>query len=385
MRHSPNTIDIVDASDLSVDDLVSRAAPTGVQRVSLYLPTHTSGRDVLQDPVRLRHSLDVAATEVDEPEMLDPARQLLADEQFWAHGSEGLGILIDADGTTAIRLPESVPETVVASDRFHLKPLLPIVDRVATIEILALSRHAVRLVRAHGVHIQEIEVPGLPAGMPDALQWDDRERQLQSHATGRVGPGRVTAAFHGQGGGSDLEDADLTRFLHAVDRPIAKHRADSRVPLVLAGVDELVAAFRAITRCHHVVGTHLPGNPDRASSADLAERACRLVPPNGSDRTERARESFLRQTAATVDSIEQAVIAAAAGQVESVFVPVDRPHWGFYRPGHSSLVERDERRPGDHDLADVAASETIRHGGLAFAIPADEIPGGGSAAATLHF
>jgi hypothetical protein len=33
----------------------------------------------------------------------------------------------------------------------------------------------------------------------------------------------------------------------------------------------------------------------------------------------------------------------------------------------------------------VAAIEALRHGGQAFVVPASDIPGGGTAAATLHF
>jgi FKBP-type peptidyl-prolyl cis-trans isomerase 2 len=273
----------------------------------------------------------------------------------------------------------------VVSDRFHLKPLLVALTNATRFEVLALSQNAVRLIGASPSVATELVVDGLPSSMAEALQWDDRERQLQSHAAGRTVGGRVTAGFHGQGGRGDSRVVDIQRFLRMVDHAVVDHRGASTLPLVLAGVDELVAAYRGVTRCHHVVDGHVPGNPEQFRADELADRARPLVQPLASDQERRARESYLAGTAATVDTVEQAVIAAAAGQVASVFVPADQACWGRYREGHVVLVEHDVREPGDHDLTDVAATETLRHGGDVFVVAASDVPGGGTAAATLRY
>jgi hypothetical protein len=371
--------------DLSVDEIIALAGAGASQRTSLYLPTHAAGRDVAQDPIRFRGLIKRATEEIEDSAVLDPVRELADDPEFWAHGSAGLGVLADAEGVTVIRLSEEVDELAVVSDRFHLKPLLVALTNATRFEVLALSQHAVRLVGASGSAATELDVPDLPSGMPEALQWDDRERQLQSHAAGRTVGGQVTAGFHGQGGRADSRDADIHRFLQMVDHAVADHRQGSTIPLVLAGVDELVAEYRGVTRCQHVVDGHIPGNPEQLRTDELADRARPLVQPLASDKERRARESHLARTAATVDTVEQAVIAAAAGQVASIFVPADEACWGRYRAGHVVLVEHDVREPGDHDLTDVAATEALLHGGDVFVVPLDGIPGGGTAAATLRY
>ena len=375
----------VAASELGEDDVVALAGPSATERVSLYLSTHPSGREVAQDPVRLRHLIAFAERELVDGRLLTSARALMSEQAFWAHGTDGLAVLVEDGSTTAVRLPEPVPELAVVSDRFHLKPVLRAVAQVVRFDVLALSQHAVRLLRDAGRGVVEIDLPGLANGMPGALRWDDRERQLQSHTAGRAGSGQVTAAFHGQGGISDWRQTDVERYLRAVDEAVIDARRDSSLPLVLAGVDELVASYRRVTRCRHLLDAHISGNPDQLRAEALADRARELVPPVGSRREARAREVFLAGAAATVDTIEQAVIAAAAGQVASIFVPADREHWGRYRPGHHLITEHDERRPGDHDLADVAATETLLHGGAAYVVLSGDIPGGGAAAATLQF
>jgi hypothetical protein len=376
----------IDEIDVTGDDLGTWSAMPGPSElVSIYLPTHRAGKEVTQDPVVFRRLVATAQEEVADRVLLAAAHRLVDDREFWAHGSAGLAVLAGPDGTTAVRLSEPTGALAVVSDRFHLKPLVAALGRRIEFDVLAMSRHSVRFVDVTGSRAAEIEVAGLPTSMPDALRWDDREPQLQSHAGGRAGGGQVAAMFHGQGGSSDARDVDLDRYLHLVDRAVADHRSGSTRPLVLAGVDEIVAVYRKLTRCAHVVDDHVAGNPDQLRPAELADHARRFVPPAAADAERAARESFLAGAASTVRTVEQAVIAAAAGQVASVFVPADREYWGRYRPGHHLLAEHEAQQPGDHDLADVAAIETLRHGGQAFVVPAIDIPGGGTAAATLRY
>jgi hypothetical protein len=377
---------VIDEAEVGTDDIATwSTTSSSSDRVSLYLPTHRAGRDVTQDPVRFRRLVANATEEVTDGGLLAATAKLVDDREFWAHGSAGLAVLVGPDGTTAIRLSESPAELAVVSDRLHLKPIVAALGRRVEFDLLALSRHAVRYVDVGGSDAAETEVPGMPTSMPEALRFDDREPQLQSHAAGRAGTGRVAATFHGQGGGSDARDGDLDRFLHLVDDAVATHRSGSTRPLVLAGVDEIVAAYRKVTRCANVVDGHVSGNPDQVRAAELADRARRFVRPTAAEAEQAARESFRAGAAATVRTIEQAVIAAAAGQVASVFVPADREYWGRHRPGHHVLEEHDERQSGDHDLADVASTETLRHGGQAFVVAATDIPGDGTAAATLRY
>jgi hypothetical protein len=377
---------VIDEADVTDHDVATWSALSdSSELVSLYLPTHRAGREVTQDPVRFRRLVASAAEEVSDGDLLAASAGLVDERDFWAHGTDGLAVLAGPDGTTAIRLLEPVGELVVVSNRFHLKPVIAARARRVEFDVLAMSRHGVRFVEVTGTHAVEVEVPGMPESMPEALQWDDREPQLQSHAGGRAGQGRVAATFHGQGGSSDARDVDLDRYLHLIDRAVTEHCAGSTRPLVVAGVDDIVGAYRKLTRCAHVLDDHVTGNPDQLRAAELADRARRFVPPATAEAERAARDSFYAGATATVDTVEPAVIAAAAGQVASVFVPADREYWGRYRPGHHRLEEHPTRQPGDHDLADVAATETLRHGGQAFVVPAGDLPGVGTAAATLRY
>ena len=65
---------------------------------SVYLPTHTAGREIRQDPIRLKNPLDQAEKKLADAgyrhaeceAMLRPARALVSDGSFWRHQKRGL-------------------------------------------------------------------------------------------------------------------------------------------------------------------------------------------------------------------------------------------------------------------------------------------------------
>ena len=181
---------VLDEVDVTADDLAAwSAASSSSELVSIYLPTHRAGKEVTQDPVRFRRLVANAADEVAGSEVLAAATRLVDDREFWAHGTDGLAVFAGADGTTAIRLSQPNGEFAIVSDRFHLKPLVAALGRRVGFDVLALSRHSVRFVEVNGSRVAEVDVPDMPTSMPEALRYDDREPQVQSHSATRVGGG----------------------------------------------------------------------------------------------------------------------------------------------------------------------------------------------------
>ena len=67
--------------------------------VSIYMPTHAAGREVRQDAIRLRNLLNTATKRLgadhrppEIAELLDPARLLVDDEEFWRYQERGLAV-----------------------------------------------------------------------------------------------------------------------------------------------------------------------------------------------------------------------------------------------------------------------------------------------------
>jgi len=100
---------------LRTEDLETLLAERAGPCVSLYLPTHRTGREMQQDPIRLKnllrqaeHELEgVAIRGTDAAHLLKPARDLLAESSFWEHASDGLGVFLAPGFARMFRLPVS--------------------------------------------------------------------------------------------------------------------------------------------------------------------------------------------------------------------------------------------------------------------------------------
>jgi hypothetical protein len=136
--------------------------------VSIYMPTHRAGRETEQDRIRFKNLLREVenrflAQGLRSPEVrerLKDAYQLLQDGGFWKRRSDGLAVFFSAGGLRALRLPVHFEETLVISDRCHVKPLLPLLVSDSRFFILALSQNQVRLLEA-------------PATRPSMSNWRD--------------------------------------------------------------------------------------------------------------------------------------------------------------------------------------------------------------------
>ncbi len=353
----------------------------GTHCVSIYLPTHVAA-ETIQDPIRLKNLITRAerelraaglpAAEVDR--MMAAASGLLRDRDFWAHQARGLAVFVTPDETVAYRLPENVDELVVVADRLHLKPLLPSVASGDVFYVLALSQNQIRLLRGSRYSVDQLPLDGIPGRLADALSFDDREAQLQSHSADRTGTGQVAAAFHGQGGGKDARGADIDRFLNAVDTGVCRLLGVNDVPLVLAGVTDIVARYRRVSGYPHLVADHIAGNPERASVEELHDRAWPLVSPLLDAARHDARARILGGTGPTSTAMDEVVLAAHDGRVRSLFVQIGVQRWGRFDAEQRRVEPHDVRQPGDRDLLDVATIDTLLADGRVFAVERQDLP-----------
>jgi hypothetical protein len=119
----------------SRSDLDESAAMDARPAVSIYLPTHIAGREIRQDPIRLKNLLSSAADRLAatwrRPEIEDflgPAESLVGDEEFWRHQQQGLAAFLAPGFNRIHKLPIPVPEESFLGDHFHIKTLLPLLE-----------------------------------------------------------------------------------------------------------------------------------------------------------------------------------------------------------------------------------------------------------------
>ncbi|MDQ4068317.1 MAG: hypothetical protein M3203_02395 [Actinomycetota bacterium] len=346
---------------------------------SIYLPTHRAGRETDQDRIRLKNLLAQAeallpASKPRTQSMLAPAQRMLDDPLFWRYQADGLAVFAAPGFFRAFRLPLRFPEVLRIGDAFHLVPVLPLLTGDGAFFILALSQNSVRLFEATRYAIAELDVPGMPASMAEALSHEDPQKQLQVRSGGPLGAGAPAALFHGHGGGDEDKKQALERYFRAVDRSLTAALPDQRRPLVVAAVDYYRPIYRAVTGYPLVLADGVTGSPDGWTVKDLHEKAWTIVEPFFAAALARARTSYLSRegTGRTANTVDDIVDAARHGRVESLLVAASHVADGGAGAQH-----------GDVDRLNQAAVQTLLTGGDVFVVGPEAMPD--AAAAVLRY
>lgn len=359
--------------------------------LSIYMPAHRTG-DNQQDPIRLKNLLRDAESQltaygmraVATRQLLEPATRLVSDGEFWQHQGDGLAIFIAEGLFRYYRVALSFDELGVVSDRFHIKPLLPLLlAEDAVFYVLAISQNRVRLLECTRFSEREIVLEGVPASLAEAVKHDDPEKQLQFHS---AGPGNG-AIFHGQGVDETYEKNAILRYFQQVDRGLQEILKTTRAPLVLAAVDYLHPIYRQANSYRHLLETGIEGNPDEVSAAILKEQGWAKILPALESARENALELYNNAvgTGVSASALEEVVVAAHDGRVATLFVGNGMARWGRFAEGERKIILSDEKRTGDEDLIDLAASLTLSKGGSVYTLEPEKMPGQAAAAALLRY
>ncbi len=358
--------------------------------ISLYMPTDRTGVERQQDQLRIRRLIRQAESLVTGKEhlrsaqveaLLEPIRALLDDEQFWLHASDGLAIFRSPKVFRSYRLPSRFKEQVIVGDHFCLKPLLPLLTYDGRFYILALSQNAVRLLEGTHYSVDELKLPEqVLTSLAEVFKYEERENELQSHSSASFGTmgkgGRHPAVFHGQGVGIDEAKEDILRYFQQIDRGLHELLRDETAPLVLAGVEYLFPIYQEANTYPHLLEQGIAGNPDKLKAETLHEKAWAIVEPSVLRAQQEAAAQYrdLASTERASSNSSEIVPAAYYGRVASLFVAVDQEQWGSFDPATDTLQIRQQAEPGDEDLLDLAATQTLLHGGSVYAVEQAQMP-----------
>jgi hypothetical protein len=367
--------------------------------VSMYMRTHRAGDEIQQDPIRLKNLLGQAEEQLLEAgssrpktdDLLSPARALVDDALFWQRQGHGLGLFLSSGFSRSYRLPFPSREVVSVSDHFHIKPLLPAISNNGQFYLLTLSQHEIDLYRGSRYSLAEIDLEGVPESIVDILQWEDPEKHLQMHTGSEaVLDGGVAAVFHGHGVASQDDPKDyISRYFHRIDAGISDLLGDENAPLVVAGVEYLLPIYQEANSYPHLTEGGVARDPQEVGLEELHAEAWTLVEPLFRRKQEEALDAY-RHLAGTAsdrasNDLKEIVAAAHYERVEALFVALDQECWGSFAPQTGDIDVHQEARPGDRDLLDFAAAQTIQNGGSVFALTQDALPDSAPLAAVLRY
>jgi hypothetical protein len=364
--------------------------------VSLFLPTHRAGRDTRQDPVHLKNLLKQAEERLEAGgmratlarDLLEPARQLIDDYEFWQHSSDGLAIFVSNGFFRAYRIPVEVPDLAVVNDRFFLKPLIPILA-TKLFYIVAVSKNAVRLLECTKTTQREIKLPeDVALSFEDANRPEDHQDHLQWHSSHTPSPNSVGAVYHGQAGEQYRnQEEDLLFYLRQLDEGIRRVVKDADAPLLIAATDSISPFYRKASEHKNVYAQSIEGNPDHVRNEALHEKALELLQPQWKRELNELQEQFGSATARSLGSsdITEILPAASTGRVGTLFVPVQSSLWGHHDPESNRVEVRGEPHEGDQDLIEEVAVQTLLTNGQVVVVEPDQVPGNRELAAIYRY
>ncbi|MBD1912958.1 hypothetical protein [Leptolyngbya sp. FACHB-16] len=384
-------------SFLSIEELKELVEQPQGLCVSIYMPTVQLSSETQQNPVRFKNLLQQAKAELEKYELhsadpnqfLQPASEL-DENEFWQQQNAGLALFISEGFFRFYQVPIDLIELVVVSDRFHLKPLIPLLSGDDRFYVLTLGQRDVRLLEGNRYGItREIEIEGLPKSMDEALQYDETAKDEQRRQGAGAGRSALQAggSYHGQGGERENVKEDLLQYFLLVDKSLHEFFRNRRSPLVLAGVSYLLPIYHEANTYNFIVEEGIQHNTKQLTAEELHAEAWAIVEPQFEADQEKAIDYYHESIAAGKGSndLNEVIQGAFYGRVEQLFVPVGVQRWGHFDPGSMELEIHNEAQPGDEDLLNAAAIQTIFHGGAVYAVEPEKVPDNTPVAAVFRY
>jgi len=375
---------------LSRDSIRAVAEHEAGPKVSLLMPVHPGSHRVREDPIRLENLLrmargDLLALGVRTPDiqaLLQPAEERVDDGSFWQSAGSGLAIFLAGDLTRVHRLPIDLPPVVEVSERFHIKPLLGLLEAYERYFVLAPSEQAVRLLRCTRHAVERVPLPHEVAYDRIAGFVEDTPRPRHRH----FGPAGSCGAAVGQGfGHEDRRENRFEEWFHAIDRAVCDAVAGQKAPLVFVGIEGYYLRYAA-----HNGYPYLAEQPVAVHAATLSDEALRartwsIAEPLLTERRQKDAERYraVAQTDKATNDLQEILNAARFGRVDAMFVAADDQRWATVAT--EDVEVHDDPEPDDRDLLNEAAVMALLSGARVHALPAEELPNGDLVCATLRW
>lgn len=360
---------------LSQDDIQELLDWKNPPCVSIFLPTERSGPQQQQNPIRLKNVIHKAQQilcdrGMNRPEaerILAPLQSLQADIEQWTHLSEGLACFCAPDFYRCFHLPMPLEEAIYVNERFHIKPVVPLLGSNARFYVLALTQSTAKLYEATRYSIHELALPPLEGS---GARIDASEQVLSSAGVSTSSD----ALAQIQPGQSEQTKADILNFFHRVDREVGRLLRRQRAPLVLACVGYLAPIYETANHYNPLLKAKVPGNPDRWSLDELRSHGWKLAEPYFRQDQSRAINEW--NNAAKVSKVStdvrEVVLAADEGRVGTLFVKKGAAQWGRLDREHREVELQSDEVPSGEELLDYAAARTLGNGGEVYLL--DELP-----------
>lgn len=359
--------------DFDKEALLDLADHTHPHSISIFIPTHSRGKEVLegQDLISFKNHLqavrleleaqNVRSNEIDD--LMQPLDELLGDTQFWRHRTEGLAVFRSPSYINTFDSPKPLDDFYQLGAQFFVRPLLNYVQPSPQYYLMQIGKNGVVLYLADQYSMAVVETQGvMPSGIEEVTKYYDFEQELQGRTVGRGG----TSAMY-TSDDSDNKDKDhlLADYFRLVDSAVTQLIGTRNVPLLLASVAYYQPIYRQVNAYSHLQEGGLTGNFDQVDLREMHRLANEQLGDYFHQPRQQRIVQYQNNSGGDLVSrdLRQILEAAVTGRVEVLFLRKEAQAWGHFDESTLTATIHDEAQPDDESLIDQVALLTLRHGG----------------------
>jgi hypothetical protein len=282
-----------------------------------------------------------------------------------------------------------VAESVIVGPKINLKPLLPLLkDR--PFHLLAVSAHRVRLLECHEFNFRDVTPPELRLSEADVERETDYQPSVQASPAGRPATAkRSQGNVHTQTyeAPDEVRKAEFIEYLHRVVAAAEAVLAPQPLPLIVAAEPEIAGHLRKFL--HRGPDETLIVNPFGIDERELVEKAGALLPSPErqalTDALDRINARLGSGDPKVTLRLEELVIAAHDGRVDTAVVSEDATLWGRFDSDRREVIAHGTPGEGDEELINDVILATLEKGGRVLCAKREELPRQALAAALLRY
>jgi hypothetical protein len=226
--------------------------------VSILTPTHRTSPENKQDPITVKNLVKEAITRLNQEfsqrdiQPLIERIESIVSSIDYTHTADSMVIYACSDFSARYDLPVTVKKQVIIDETFATRSLIYAASRNPRYLVLVLSEKPTRLFDIFLDTPVEISNANFPA-----FYIEDEENS--SRPTGEM----VNM--------SSYRDEQYNKFFKKIDKALAAILKDTKIPLIITGVDRYLSYYKNITELSDNIAGEIKGSYDKSSPHELAK------------------------------------------------------------------------------------------------------------------
>ncbi len=373
-------------SEKEINKLVDRK---GSDLVTITLPTHKTGEESKQDPIRLKNLLTETISILKENGMkeseaekyLKPAFELLDKPLFWSHADKGLALYLSDEGLNMYKLPYELESEVYVNDHHLITPLLPMLSMDGTFCVLVVSRQNARLLKCTRNEVQDITPEDISVSVEDYLEVDP-EKQLQFHSGSKA----QKAMYFGHGANEEDRMVIVEQFFRELEKEITKVMRERNDPLIMIGLQDNLSLYKKINDYLRLVDEAIVHNPDELTDQIVRDKGWGVIQKHFLKDMYNSLEKFSEQTDGKVsNNLGDIVEATIQGRSHTIFISKEEKKWGVFDEANQTVHYSSKPKNGDIELLNWLSITGRKTGSNVYILPKEDMPMRSTVAAEFRF